>query len=320
MTMKLMLPEPNAAPLPAVMHALKAIFVDRYEILKNDDLDILDSQRRVAGAIEKLIATQEGRPTATHAARILEAAVGQALGPATQGQRTDKLPLASGSSQISDDDRYRFRLMAEWMDLWLPVLEECETEDKPLTRAKVLQLIEDARNPDPPAPEGVFDVIVIDPPWPIERIERAVRPNQSALDYPTMDEDELATLELPAAPDCHLWLWTTHKFMPMAFRLLDTWGFNYVCTFVWHKPGGFQPVGLPQYNCEFALYARRGAPMFADTKAFSTAFEAPRTEHSAKPDKFYEIVRRVTAGQRLDMFNRRVIEGFDGWGKEAVAA
>lgn len=186
-----------------------------------------------------------------------------------------------------------------------------------IRRAEALDRLESIEAQEAKAIQGVYDVIVVDPPWPMEKIERDVRPNQSEFDYPTMSEAELEALDIPYADDCHVWLWTTHKFLPMAMRLLDAWGLKYVCTFVWHKPGGFQPYGLPQYNCEMALYARRGSPSFLDTKAFPVCFEAPRGAHSEKPGAFYDTIRRVTGGRRLDMFSRRLIDGFDAWGNEA---
>ena len=186
-----------------------------------------------------------------------------------------------------------------------------------IKRDEVVERLNDVSAREVKRLEGKYDVIIIDPPWPMQKIERDVAPNQVAFEYPTMTEEELNELHMPAADSCHLWLWTTHKFLPMAFRLLDRWGFKYVCEFVWHKPGGFQPYNLPQFNCEFALYARKGTPEFIDTKAFNTCFTAPRGAHSAKPEEFYDMVRRVTAGARVDMFNRRPIDGFDVWGNEA---
>lgn len=171
----------------------------------------------------------------------------------------------------------------------------------------------------PPPPDGKYRVIVIDPPWQMEKIERDARPNQVAFDYPTMTPEQLRAFPVShwADDDCHMFCWTTHKHLPLAIQLMDFWGFRYVLTMVWHKPGGFQPVGLPQYNCEFVVYARRGAPQFIDTKAFNCCFQAPRREHSRKPDEFYDVIRRVTAGPRIDVFSREERDGFDTWGNES---
>jgi N6-adenosine-specific RNA methylase IME4 len=169
--------------------------------------------------------------------------------------------------------------------------------------------------------EGPFDVVVIDPPWPMQKIDRDERPNQDAFDYPVMTEEQLAAFwpkELAdrLTPDCHVFCWTTQKFLPAAIRLMDAWKLRYLLTMVWHKTGGFQPHDLPQYNCEFVVYARQGAPVFTDTKDFPCCFTGDRREHSRKPDRFYEIVRRVTGGSRVDVFSREPREGFAQFGNE----
>lgn len=195
------------------------------------------------------------------------------------------------------------------------IIENYEKKEALKEKRKVAN---EALKTDIPTPQGKYDVIVIDPPWPMKKIVRDVRPNQvSEIDYPTMEIDEIKNIDIPAANDCHLFAWTTHKFLPVSFDIIETWGFKYVCCFTWHKPGGFQPVGLPQYNSEFCLYCRKGTPRFVDLKSFSTCFNAARGAHSEKPELFYQTISRVTEGKRLDMFGRRKIDNFKSWGNES---
>ena len=223
------------------------------------------------------------------------------------GENADRLFSIAKQHEVANDWTALYKLTT------LPD-EAIAQLDGPISRKSFGQLSKPVEPIDPPT--GQFSCVVIDPPWPMEKIEREVRPNQIGFDYPTMSEAEIMSLDIPAADDCHLWLWTTQKFMPIAFDCLDAWGARYVCTFVWHKPGGFQPVGLPQYNGEFVLYARIGSPKFVDTKAFPTVFQADRGAHSEKPSEFYEMIQRVTDDPRIDMFARRRIEGFTPWGNE----
>lgn len=187
-------------------------------------------------------------------------------------------------------------------------------------RLKNWQRAEGIRAAPPPLPLGKHRVIVVDPPWPMEKIERDLRPNQVAFDYPVMSETELVAfgeqITKLAADDCHLFTWTTQRFLLLAIRLIETWGFRHALMFTWHKPGGFQPYGLPQFNSEFVVYARKGSPTFIDTKAFNCCFSAARGAHSEKPDDFYETVGRATDGPRLEMFARKPRPGWVTWGDE----
>jgi N6-adenosine-specific RNA methylase IME4 len=209
------------------------------------------------------------------------------------------------------------------------VLAGAAAKKKPANTAKVVQAAKKKENRKAnaalkktnsalPQIDRKYHCIIIDSPWPMKKIDRAERKNQTDFDYPTMTEAELAAFKIPAADDCHLFVWTTQKYLPMALGLLKPWGFKYVLTFVWHKPGGMQPFGLPQYNCEFAVYARKGAPQFIETTSFNTCFDAARREHSRKPDEFYDVVTRVCDGPRIDIFSREPRVGFDQYGNETL--
>jgi N6-adenosine-specific RNA methylase IME4 len=265
------------------------------------------------------------------ALRVVEARRGELLGPARPGKRTDLEPVPRVEQvdevPLPKAAKTRYRQLAQhWETTLYPYLVH-ETDRRKVSQAHLLQLVHREANQRKlealtaqkmaPTFDRLYDVVVIDPPWPMEKQERTKRPAQSRFDYPTMSEDDLMAFQVPARANCHIWLWTTQRFLPVAFRVLSAWTLKYVCTFVWHKPGGFQAIGLPQYNCEFALYARRGTPRFTTTKALPTCFTAPRGKHSEKPEVFYRLVRRVTNGHRIDIFNRRAIVGFRGWGNEA---
>lgn len=244
------------------------------------------------------------------------------------GQPYQATPTTMGVVETLSDLDINYNQSSRWQkiaDIPEPEFEKAIEGGGRVTTTAVLRLANDIANKKlksaTPVPvfDGSYDVVVIDPPWPMQKIEREVAPHQTGFDYPTMAEDELADLKLPFGRDAHVFLWTTHKFLPMALRLFEAWGVKYVLTMVWHKPGGFQPFGLPQYNCEFVLYGRRGTPIFTTTKAFPACFNAPRGKHSEKPEEFYDLVRRVTDGHRIDIFNRRPITGFDTWGNEAAS-
>lgn len=166
-------------------------------------------------------------------------------------------------------------------------------------------------------PTGKYQCLVIDPPWPMEKIEREERPNQIGFDYPTMTEDELKAFPILeyAEDDCHLYLWTTHKFTPMAFRLAAHWGFHYQCLLTWVKNVGFTPFSW-MYSTEHILFCRKGnLPLLALGKRLD--FSAKVREHSRKPAEFYALVRVVSPGPRLDIFSREKHEGFEQFGNEA---
>jgi len=169
-----------------------------------------------------------------------------------------------------------------------------------------------------PLPKGKYRTIVVDPPWPIQRMTRPIKKAQERhYAYQTMPVEEIFKLKLPAHKEsCNVFLWTTHKFLPAAFECFNKWDVRYICTFVWHKPGGFQPYKQPQRNCEFVLFGVIGKLKFDSTKKFMCCFNAKRGKHSEKPREFYETIERVSLPPRLDMFARKAHKGFKVWGLE----
>ena len=113
-----------------------------------------------------------------------------------------------------------------------------------------------------PWPVKRYSTIVVDPPWPMEKILLRGRPNQFGFDYSTMTINEIKALRVPEIlhDNSFVFLWTTQKFLPWAFEILSHWDCKYRFTMTWYKNGGFQPFNCPQFNAEFVLVGAKGNP------------------------------------------------------------
>lgn len=183
-----------------------------------------------------------------------------------------------------------------------------------------------------------YRTIVADPPWENGRRPgwswRNGRPSGAdrGLPYPTMTVEEITALPVRslAQADFHfdntndnrdgsvLYLWTTTQFLIAAHDVARSWGFSPSAILVWCKePRGFNVGGTFPSNVEFVVYGRRGSPPKSGT-ALSRWFTWPRSEHSAKPDAFYDLVEQISPEPRLELFARRQRLGWDTWGNEAL--
>lgn len=169
---------------------------------------------------------------------------------------------------------------------------------------------------------GKFKTVVVDPPWPLPKLGWHGTQGtyyKSQLPYETMPIDTIG--ELPIFDclddDALVFLWTINRFLRDAFDVLESWGVNHKSTMVWVKPQGHQFPGGPMLNVEFCLMAVKGKPRFTEQKMFKAGNFWPNPGFSAKPEEFYDLLRRVTPAPRLDIFGRRRIAGFESWGNEA---
>ena len=117
----------------------------------------------------------------------------------------------------------------------------------------------------------LYDVILADPPWHFKNYSKddphAVIPTSRGQQrhYPTMTEQEICALKVPAKKNAALFLWVSWTILPQALRVIAAWGFEYkTLGFEWIKlntSGIGWHVGMGYYtraNPEPCLLAVRG--------------------------------------------------------------
>lgn len=166
---------------------------------------------------------------------------------------------------------------------------------------------QEIQNSDPLKITGLYDVIVLDPPWNYGR-EYDPEGSRVANPYPEMTQAELLAMEIPAKQNCIMWLWTTHQFIWDAKELLKHWGFDYKAILTWNK----EKIGMGHWlrmQCEFCLLAVKGKPIWDNTR-YRDIINEPRREHSRKPEQFYEMVEDICYGDKVEFFAREIRNGW----------
>lgn len=196
-------------------------------------------------------------------------------------------------------------------------------------------------------------VLVADPPWRFKDKNGATGAG-AAKHYNTMPVEEVKAFPLPPLADnAVLFLWRVEALGRQCYEVAEAWGFEPKSKLTWRKTRackvcegrGYMPVSDMRVWCEpckgrgrvlvvgMGNYTRRGTedciiavrrgvkptachPQVHDVRDI---FDAPRGEHSAKPDRFYEIVEQLYPGPYVELFARRRRPGWVAFGDELPA-
>ena len=232
----------------------------------------------------------------------------------------------------------RFETLAAHPEIVAQAKAEARENDDIVSRSLVLNMVKEQKRADreaareeermenaekietlatPLEAQGLFQTIVIDPPWDWGDEGDVNQFGRAKPDYHTMPIEDIEKLPVGKIADdnCHLYLWVTNRSLPKAFRLIEAWGFRYITCLTWVKPS----IGMGNYfrgSTEQVLFCVKGSQMLK-RRDVGTHFEAPRGDrHSAKPDAFYELVQSCSYGPYIDIFGRKGRDGWSVWGED----
>lgn len=167
--------------------------------------------------------------------------------------------------------------------------------------------------------KGPYSVVLADPPWAFSG-NSIVNPGRNVRrHYPTLPIEALEQLPVQeiVASDALLYMWVTAPMAELAFRVVRAWGFKYKTQLVWQKDRistGYWVRGRhePVYLCTRGSFRCPPKAPHPDS-----IIEAPRREHSRKPELLVDQIDKAFPGHRkVELFARRRRDGWDSWGND----
>jgi N6-adenosine-specific RNA methylase IME4 len=166
-----------------------------------------------------------------------------------------------------------------------------------------------------------YRTILADPPWAQQmsgkyRTTRNQRPER--MPYSMMSLDEIMSLDVgsAAAPDCHLWLWTTNQFLEAGLQVMRAWGFKYLAPVHWIKPSGIGNYFV--HRTQTVLFGYKKKCVFPLRRYAPNIMQFPGypKRHSEKPRATYKYIEAISPEPRLELFGRKERDGWDVIGNE----
>lgn len=172
--------------------------------------------------------------------------------------------------------------------------------------------------------------VLLDPPWSAEQGGGGKGANAH---YSLLSPERVVEVVQHECPywsrlcdSAHLWLWVTNTTVANgdAHRVAQGLGFDVKTQITWVK-GKYNVAGelVPQKGLGYYSFGAsehlwlcvRGEAMKPAERP-ATWFAAPRTEHSVKPERSYELIEAASPAGRLEIFARRTRPGWLVWGNE----
>lgn len=161
-----------------------------------------------------------------------------------------------------------------------------------------------------------YDLIYADPPW---RYDFSISNSRKIENqYPTMSLEDICKLDIPANDNCILLLWTTSPKLEDAFKVLESWKFDYKTHLIWDKIN----IGMGYWfrnQHEILLVGTRGVMSPPNPQdRISSIFREKKLKHSQKPisikfliDKWYPKLTKI------ELFAREKDKNWDTFGNES---
>lgn len=165
----------------------------------------------------------------------------------------------------------------------------------------------------------IYPVICTDPPW---KSNDKLGKRGAAAKYKCMSIAQMIALPRPrAASNAVMFMWRLSSMGEEAYALMRAWGFKPHSEIVWekktkHGKDAFGQGRIVRGAHETCIIGVRGKKPPVKLLNIRSRFSAPVGIHSAKPEKFYEIVESLFDGPYVEMFSRRRRDGWDCFGDQ----